>query len=160
LKQLSQEEISELSLAKDLRARARTSISFADNHLGNAERLTNASQFDEASDELGRYQSVFEEAFHYLDNLHDKGNRTRDAYKRMELALREHVSRIETIRRSTPVEYAVNIKHLGEFVRAAREHALNSFYGETVLREQAPEQKNKNSEHDKSPTGNFGPKLP
>jgi len=160
VKKLSQEEISELDRIKDLKTRTRTSISFADGHLGNAERLTNTSQFDEASEELGRYRAVFEESLRYLDNLHDKSNRTRDAYKRIELTLREHASRIETIRRVTPVDYAINIKRLAEYTKDAREQALNSFYGDTVLREKAPVQNDRDSEHGKGLFNPIEPKRP
>ncbi len=160
VKKLSQEEISELDRTKDLKARTRSSISFADTHLGNAEQLTTASQFDEASEELGRYRAVFEDALRYLDNLQDKSNRARDAYKRIELALRQHASRIETIRRVTPVEYAVNIKRLAEYTKDAREQALNAFYGDTVLRENSPVQNDRDSEHGKSLSSPSEPKRP
>lgn len=160
VKKLSLEELSELDRTKDLKTRTRTSISFAESHLGNAERLTTTSQFDEASEELGRYRAVFEDALRYLDNLQDKSNRTRDAYKRIELALRQHASRIETIRRVTPVEYAVNIKRLAEYTKDAREQALNAFYGDTVLREKSPVQNDRDSEHGKSLSNPTEPKRP
>jgi hypothetical protein len=160
LKKLSQEEISELDRTKDLKSRTRSSISFAESHLGNAERLSTTSQFDEASEELGRYRAVFEDALRYLDSLQDKSNRTRDAYKRIELALRQHASRIETIRRATPVEYAVNIKRLAEYTKDAREQALNAFYGDTVLREKSPAQNDRDSEHGKSLSNTPEPKRP
>jgi hypothetical protein len=157
VKKLSQQEISELDRTKDLKSRTRSSISFAESHLGNAEQLTTASQFDEASEELGRYRAAFEDALRYLDSLQDKSNRARDAYKRIELALRQHASRIETIRRVTPLEYAVNIKRLAEYTKDAREQALNAFYGDTVLHEKAPIQNDRDSEHGK---GLFNPTEP
>src|SRR6266536_389524 len=54
LKTLSRQEKSSLDGTRDLKARIRTSISFAEDHLSNAERETNASQFDLASEELGK----------------------------------------------------------------------------------------------------------
>jgi hypothetical protein len=95
--------------------------------------------FDEASSELGNYRAVLEDALLYLSQSQKKGDKLRDSYKRIELALRAHTPRIETIRRSTPQEYAVNIKPLAEFIIEAREEALNSFYGDTVLRETRPD---------------------
>ena len=45
------------------------------------------------------------------------------------------------MRRSTPVEYAINLKAAEEYIKDARSEALDSFYGQTVLRERpTPEQ--------------------
>jgi hypothetical protein len=40
------------------------------------------------------------------------------------------------MRRITPLEFAVWIKHVEDFARDGRTEALNSFYGHTVVREQ------------------------
>ena len=40
------------------------------------------------------------------------------------------------MRRNTPLEFAVWIKHVEDFARDGRTEALNSFYGHTVVREQ------------------------
>jgi hypothetical protein len=104
---------------------------------------------------------VFEEALQYMSVLPDKGNKIRDAYKRIELSLRAHSPRIETIRRSTPREYAINVKTLAEYTKDAREEALNAFYGDTVLRETQPEkQKGYDAEQGRKPPSTVETKQP
>jgi hypothetical protein len=45
------------------------------------------------------------------------------------------------MRRSTPAEYAGNLKDAEEYLREARAEALDSFYGQSVLRDAPPEKK-------------------
>lgn len=160
LKVVPANELSQLSATRDLKNRVRMSLEFANGHLDNAEKYTNASDFDGASVELGKYRAVYEEALKYLDDLHDRSNHVRDSYKRIELALREEGPRIETIRRTTPREYAVNIKTLADYTRDAREQALNSFYGDTVLREPRRDPKPRDSDHVNIPTPAENSKKP
>jgi hypothetical protein len=117
--------------------RTRASIELAEAHLGRALELTNDGRFDDAAREMGSYQALFEDALKYMSEMDQSRGKVRDLYKRLELALREHAPRIETIRRATPVEYAVHIRAILEYTKDARAHALESFYGNTVLREQS-----------------------
>jgi len=71
----------------------------------------------------------------FLSPLSHDSNKTRDMYKRLELALRAHGPRLTSMRRTTPLEYAVWIKEVEDFVRRGRTEALNSFYGQTVVRD-------------------------
>jgi hypothetical protein len=70
-----------------------------------------------------------------LTDLKRDSNRTRDLYKRLELALRAHGPRLTAMRRITPLEFAVWIKKVEDFARDGRTKALNSFYGHTVVKE-------------------------
>jgi hypothetical protein len=74
-------------------------------------------------------------------------NKTRDNYKRLELSLRAHGPRLTSLRRATPIEFAVWIKQAEDYAREGRTEALNSFYGHTVVRE--PEKPEKQSEKPK-----------
>ncbi|MFN2455197.1 MAG: hypothetical protein ABR577_13345 [Pyrinomonadaceae bacterium] len=136
MKFVSRDERSQLSAAKDLRARTRASLDLAESHLRRAEELSSAQQYDMAAYELGNYQGLIEEALHYLDGNGKDNGKTRDLYKRIELALRAHGPRIEAIRRTTPYEYSVNIKDIAKFARNARSTALNAFYGDTVMHDE------------------------
>jgi hypothetical protein len=117
--------------------RTRASIELAEAHLVRALALTNEGRFDDAASEMGCYQALFEDALKYMSEMDQERGKVRDLYKRLELALREQAPRIETIRRSTPVEYAVHIRAILEYTKDARAHALESFYGNTVLRERS-----------------------
>jgi len=86
-------------------------------------------------------------------------NKTRDLYKRLELSLLAHGPRLTTMRRTTPLEYAVWIKKVEEFAREGRTEALNSFYGHTVVRERDKSGADKRNEKPKeSPTPSPTPK--
>jgi hypothetical protein len=135
LKVVSREERARIDAADDSKARIRTTIDLAELRLAKAEVLTSGRDFEGAIAELGRYQALIDDALNYLSPMIRDKNKTRDLYKRLELALRAHGPRLTAVRRSTPLEYAVWIKELEEFARNGRTEALNSFYGHTVFRE-------------------------
>ncbi len=151
LKIVSREERARIGEADDSKARIRTTIELAELRLAKAEVLTNEHDFEGATAELGKYEALIDDALSYLSPMMRDKNKTRDLYKRLELALRAHGPRLTAIRRSTPLEYAVWIKELEEFARKGRTEALNSFYGHTVFRE--PQKKAEEKPPDK-PTKN------
>jgi hypothetical protein len=124
---------SQLAGARDTKARMRLSVELAEARLARAEQLTGAQQFDFASSELGLYQGLIDDALRYLRESKIDKNKLRDIYKRFELTLRAHGSRIEAMRRVTPLEYAVNFKAIGDATKDARTEALNGFYGGEML---------------------------
>ena len=136
MKFVSRNERTVLSAARDAKARTRTTIELAEARLSRAEQLTAGQQYEAASAELGIYQGLVEDVLDYLDRADPKKHR--DTYKRLELALRVHSARLESIRRVTPSDYAVHVKAICECARSARTEALNAFYGDTVLRDDAP----------------------
>lgn len=124
---------SQLDNESDLKDRTRLSLELAEQRLARAAQETIAEHYDQAGSELGIYEAVVEEAIHFLQKASKVKNKSRDLFKRIELSLRSHIPRLETIRRSTPSVYAVHIKEAIEFVRESRTEALNSFYDDTVL---------------------------
>jgi len=135
LKIVSREERARIDQADDPKARIRSTIELAELRLAKAEILTSEHDFEGATGELGKYEALIDDALNYLSPMIRDKTKTRDLYKRLELALRAHGPRLTAIRRSTPLEYAVWIKQLEEFARNGRTEALNSFYGHTVFRE-------------------------
>ncbi len=148
LKIVSREERARIDGADDSKARVRITIELAELRLAKAEVLTNDHDFEGSAGELGKYEALIDDALDYLSPMMRDKNKTRDLYKRLELALRAHGPRLTAIRRSTPLEYAVWIKELEEFARKGRTEALNSFYGHTVFRE--PQKKAEERPPDKS----------
>jgi hypothetical protein len=128
-------ERAQLSNAHDAKSRTRAAIEMAEARLSHAEQLTASQQYDAASAELGVYQGLIDDAIFYLNELKSRKNQMRDTFKRLELSLRTHCSRIEAIRRITPSEYAVNVKAICESARNARAEAINGFYGDDVMGE-------------------------
>lgn len=136
LKVISRDERSQISDTKDAKARVRTTIELADAHLANAEAQTSQSNYDGAAAEAGKYWALVEDVFTFLKTIKSDNNKSRDLYKRVELSLRAQGPRLIAIRRVTPAEYAIWIKEIEEFARRGRTEALNSFYGNTVVRDQ------------------------
>lgn len=133
-----------LAAARETKARTRLSLTLIEERLENAERLTASRQFDGAAAELGIYQALITDA---LDHLRSKssstGNQNRDLFKLMDLTLRAQGSRIDAMRRITPFEQAGNVRATYEHVSSARTEALNAFYGDQVVTEEAvPRKKN------------------
>jgi hypothetical protein len=158
LKLIPKEERQQIDQAKDLKQRLRLSMEFADAHLARAEQLTMQTEYEAASLEVGTYHALIEDTLDNLGSLQQDSNKTRDLYKKLELALRADGPRLTSMRRVTPLEFAVWIKKVEDFARAGRTKALNSFYGHTVVREKSapekPEDKPKESPTPQSPKSN------
>lgn len=151
MKFVSRDERAQLSATQDIKGRTRLSLELAEARLLRAEELAAQQQFDAAASHLGAYQGLIEDAMRYLSDMGSDSGKVRDNFKRLELALRKHGPRIESIRRVTPYEHAVNVKAVLDYTRDARSNALNSFYGETVLPDVSSE--NKKSFNAERPTG-------
>lgn len=158
LKVISKDERQQLDQAKDSKQRLRLTIELADAHLTRAEQLTMQTEYEAASNEVGTYHALIEDALESLSPLKQDSNKARDLYKRLELALRADGPRLTSMRRVTPLEFAVWIKKVEDFARDGRTEALNSFYGHTVVREKAapekPEDKPKETPTPQSPKSN------
>lgn len=145
LKVLASDDRAALEKTKDIKSRIKRTIELSEVHLLNAETHTAKEQFTEASAELGRYWALIDDAFRSLSPLNRDNTKTRDMYKRVEISLRAHGIRLTLIRRTTPHEFGVWIKQLEEYARNGRTEALNSFYGQTVVREN-PKARNESTE--------------
>jgi hypothetical protein len=132
---IPESERTQLSEERDIKDRTRLSLKLADERLARALQMTESKQYERAATELGIYQALIEDAMKFLHESGRPSNKNRDHYKRIEMTLRAHGPRIETIRRMTPSEDAVNVKAAYEYIRNMRTEALNAFYGDTVVRE-------------------------
>ncbi len=135
MKFVSREERDQLLASDGPKERMRSSFELAEAHLKTAEDLTSNQQYVRAATELGCYQGLIEDALKFLKTQENRSNKVRDLCKRLELTLRAHSTRIESMRRMTPSDYAANVKALGIYLRDARAETLNFFYGETVISE-------------------------
>ncbi|MFN2492002.1 MAG: hypothetical protein ABR501_03855 [Pyrinomonadaceae bacterium] len=135
LKIILRAERAQISEAKDAKGRLRMTLELAGAHLANAETETAKQNYDGAASEAGRYWALVEDLFAFLKTTKRDSDKTRDLYKRLELTLRAQGPRLSAMRRGTPSEYAVWIKEIEDFARRGRTEALNSFYGDTVVRD-------------------------
>jgi len=129
------EDRNQLAPIKDPKQRIRLTIELAEARLTRMEELTSQKSFPEASEVLGNYLGLIEDAMHFLGSMTQDKNGTRDLYRRLDIALRAQIPRLAVMRRDTPADYSIHLKTAEEFVRSTRSDALDSFYGHTVLRE-------------------------
>ena len=134
-KMIIKEERAQIEGTDDPKKRLKLTIDFAGAHLTRAEQHTTRSAYEAASTEVGMYHALIESALQFLSTFKRDSNKTRDLYKRLELALRSDGPRLTAMRRITPLEFAVWIKQVEDFARDGRTEALNSFYGHTVVRD-------------------------
>jgi hypothetical protein len=131
---IPREARTQLSSARDGKARSRLSLELAEARLARAEQQTELKQFNAATADLGVYQALMEDALQHLSRTADDEGGSRDLYKRLEQSLHKHAARVEAIRRATPGEFAGNVRALGKLVRDLRTEALEAFYSDTILR--------------------------
>jgi hypothetical protein len=150
IKIISKEERALIDQAGDSKARIRTTMELAALRITRAEQLAKQGSYDDALTEVGSYEALIEDSLDFLREMKRDSNKTRDLCKRVELALRAHGPRLTTMRRETPLEFAVWIKKVEDFARAARTEVLNTFYGHTVVRE--PEKDKRQAKPKEIPT--------
>lgn len=123
--------------AKDVKERARLSMDIADERLARAAQFAEQDKFEAATGEIGVYEAVVDDTVRSLhaSNPGRAGNKLRDVFKRVEITLRSHVTRLESIRRVLPERHAVYLKDAIDFVRERRDQALSAFYSDSVIRE-------------------------
>ena len=130
---------SQLAAVRNVKDRVKLTLTLLDERLQAAAGYTSSENFSAAGNELGIYQALVDDVILFLHSTGKDNNRTRDLFKRVEMALRSHVIRLETIRRVTPSEEAVHIKSCIEFVREARGRALDAFYDDdSVMHQPSP----------------------
>jgi len=121
--------------ARDVKARTKLGLQLAEDRLARASSASDADRFEECTNELGVYEAIVSDTIRYVQTSGRTGNKLRDTFKRIELTLRSHVPRIETLRRGLPAAHAVYAKETIEFVRAQRDQALSAFYDDSIIPE-------------------------
>lgn len=130
---MSGAEKSQLTNESDLKRRTQLCLMLADARLRSAEAATDREDFQAALLDLGSYQAIIENHIKFLERGSYSDGKVRDNFRRMDITLRSYTPRIETIRRTTPFEFAVHLKSILNFTRDARARALDSFFSDTIL---------------------------
>jgi hypothetical protein len=127
----------QLEAERDPKARTRLSLDLAEQRLDRVAEQANSEHFVAATGELGIYEAIVEDSVHFLQaaNPGRAGSKLRDLCKHVDITLRAHIPRLETIRRELPSQHAVYLRDAIEFVREERDLALNAFYADTVIAE-------------------------
>ncbi|MFY9618987.1 MAG: hypothetical protein WAM70_01305 [Pyrinomonadaceae bacterium] len=137
---VARDDRSQLTTTRDAKGRVKLTIELAEARLTNIEALTSHKEFEKASEAIGTYLGLIEDAMRFIGSMPREKSSTRDLYRRLDIALRAQIPRLAVMRRDTPSDYAIHLKAAEEFARNTRTEALESFYGNTVLRED-PERK-------------------
>lgn len=137
---IAREDKSQLLTTRDAKSRVKLTIELADARLVHIESLTSQKDFEKASEALGTYLGLIEDVMRFIGGMPREKTSTRDLYRRLDIALRAQIPRLAVMRRDTPSDYAIHLKTAEEFARNTRTEALESFYGNTVLREDPEKQ--------------------
>ncbi len=135
LRYLPQDVRSRLDAERDPKSRARLGMLIAEECLERAAQFADQDQFVAATGQVGVYEAVVEDTIDFLHRPGRANNKQRDIFKRVEITLRAHVTRLESIRRELPSQHAVYLLDAIEFVRDHRDKALGAFYDDNVIRE-------------------------
>ncbi len=135
LRYLPQDVRGRLEATRDAKERARLAMLICEERLTLAAQHADQDRFVAATGEVGVYEAVVEDTIRFLHKPGRANNKLRDIFKRVEITLRSHVTRLETIRRSLPSQHAVYLKNSIDFVRGQRDTALGAFYSDSVIRE-------------------------
>jgi hypothetical protein len=138
---VSRTDRSQLDATKDSKSRLRATIKLAEERLKMAETLTEQKNFSGAAEALGVYLGFIDNLRTFLGTFNREKGSTRDLYRHMEIAVRPHIPRLAVMRRTTPAAFAVNIKDAEEYIKDTRSAALDTFFGHSVLRPDAPPDK-------------------
>lgn len=151
---VARDDRSQLTTTRDAKARVKLTIELSEARLVHMESLTSHKEFEKASEVLGTYLGLIEDAMRFIGGMPRDKNSTRDLYRRLDIALRAQIPRLAVMRRDTPSDYAIHLKSAEEFARNTRTEALESFYGHTVLR---PDAEKKADANKASPQDNKRP---
>lgn len=133
-------ERAQLASAVEPKERLRATLTLLEERLAHAERYTAAGRFDPAAADLGVYQALLDDLLLFLKPVGRApegakvDSKTRDLYKTLELTLKGHTARIESMRRATPADYQANVRAAFIYARDKRTEALDAFFGASLLR--------------------------
>ena len=116
----------------DIKDRTKTAVEMMNDRLSSAEKLRSAEDYDGLFRELGIFQGLVDNSLDYLLRRSD-GGRALDNLKRLEIALRTFIPRLETIRRDVPAQYEDYVDKLMKAIRDARSKATEPMFSNTVV---------------------------
>lgn len=135
LKFVSKEETKQLNAETDIKKRTKLALDLMEVRLKKAETLNAGEKYAEMFDELGGFHALMDKALEFLDRNDNGGGKVLNNFKRVEIALRAFLPRLELIRRELPVKYEFYVRDLAKYVRRARSKAIEPFFSETVVKD-------------------------
>ncbi len=130
---ISKDERSKLDRAPDPKDRIKVAADLMDLRLDLAEKLSTNEEFDAMFRELGGFQALVSNSLEFLDRRNNGNSKVLDAYKKLEIELRQFMPRLESIRRDLPLRYEEYVRKLLRYVREARAAAVDPMFSDTVV---------------------------
>lgn len=124
----------QLDAEKDIGDRTKLMIKQLGMTMTGAEKAHSASDHDGMFRELGIFEALIDNSLDFLDGRNDGRGKVLDNYKRIEIALRGFIPRLEAIRREVPVRYEEYVRKLIKYVRDSRTRATEPLFSNTVVR--------------------------
>lgn len=130
---LSKNEKDQLNAEDGIKQRTKLSLELMENRLKTAEDLVGQDKFQETINELGGFQALLENTLNYLTRKDNGSDKIDYNFKRLEIGLRQTVSRLELVRRELPYKYGYYVLKLQQFVRDARAKAVEPLFSDSVV---------------------------
>lgn len=141
LKVFSKDERERLGSQLDLKDRTKLALDMMGARLNEAERLAGLGDNAAMYTELGGFHALMDHIMEHVDKLDERRSKVLDAYKRIEIGLRNYTPRLENLRRDVPIKYEHYIRKLIKYLRDTRARALEPMFGNTVVRNNDPKPK-------------------
>jgi hypothetical protein len=138
-KTFSESEKKALDTEKNVKKRTQLSIELMEARLRNSEALVQEPKFQQALNEIGVYQGLLEDSFNFLEQNDLKSGKVQDNFRRLELVLRKHITRLELIRREMSYKYGWHVQKLMKFVREIRAKAVEPLFSDSVVPNDKPQ---------------------
>jgi hypothetical protein len=133
LKSITKDEQNRLDAEYDSKNRIKLAMGLMDARLSVAEKLNASENYDAMFTELGHFAGFLDYSLLYLAHQDPNKKGTLDSYKRIEIALRPFITRLEVIRRNLPIRYEQYVRELLKSLRLARTKALEPQFSDTVI---------------------------
>lgn len=126
--------LKELDAKKDIGDRTKMIVKQLGLTLADAEKAHSGSDHDGMFRDLGIFEALIDNSLDFLDGRNDGRGKVLDNYKRVEIALRGFIPRLETLRREIPLRYEDYVRKLIQYVRDARTRATEPLFSNTVIK--------------------------
>ena len=138
LKILSKSEKSQLEAVTDLKQRTKLALELMEVRMVKAEGFGTKEEYPEMFTELGGFHALVDNTINFLDVNNNNTGKVLNNFKRIELSLRKHITRLELIRRDLPIKYELYVRRLVKYIREARSRAVEPLFDDTVVPDKKP----------------------
>ncbi len=129
---LSKEEKNQLKAIFKTKKRVKLALIFMNARLAKSSEYAESKRYEESLIQLGGFRALLRNTLKFL---HSKRKASRGNFKRLEIALRKVMPKLELVRRKMPFKYGYHVNQLMKTVRKARGTAIKPIFGNTVLRQ-------------------------